>query len=1548
MIVMMGIDDAIIGFIISYLAGSLPSLKDIFLKKSNESLQERIDKSFEKALEKWCADDALRQRIAHQRFTSIGQLKEYASATDSEESFVATKSLVKQWVEELVNDEECAHYIHEQTLTGIEDKLNKLTELIAKLDENNKLQLKPRGRKTHNPVENYIRRYCSSKQSENDFVAYLLENKERKCLADFVIGLVEPEVNKYVLYSSAQTGKTTELKQLCWELQQSGLYLPISFEVRTNNSLNRDQLPDLRFYDGKEVVVIIDALDEVNGKKYDELLVEIGGYAYDHPEMKMVLSCRSNFRRVKQMDLFKEVYLQDLSYDDAKGFTFRELGEGRGKDFIKFINENELSAFVRNPFFLNVLIGAYKDGIKMPRTKAEIYRLFIEKSYRVEKEQKTVLLNKQHNYEESLQFLERVALAMSLMNVQSLSDDELKSCLYGNEEIVTECLRYNLIQCEGERYSFQHNAFREWLVADYLYKEGLQKAKELATHPNGRLKPEWYNIIMLWVSMFGADKKQSVDTVLSWLKESSLELIIYFDKGIVDDKTKDEVFKGVLLEYKSLGIRMSNIMTQDYSNLLLFCHSDEVIGFIADELIEAKQNTAYYADLMCLCYFLNWELLSKQSEALTERLFSVLEQKAKESLEKEVTNDLSFLYFDNKFFTRKEYLDRIFAIIGHSDHYEAIRSMVRLIAAADRVDEFVDYILEKEKFVHNQKEGNTTYIVTRTSIFAALAKVKSLDSIKKILAHQFSHSYVAYHDEQVEYWNMLEAIFGQADEYIRKGNTDIISELLTYYLHLYKDYSYYFDRDKRPQELLLLLRKCYQDAGLREQGRKEFYEQQQLLFNQTDGSTDVIGPVRKIYLKAALWITVDEVVEDFNKFKPNDGVDMAKANWYREIPYIEVAETAARLYDLKYPRQITNPIGYERRLKAFDDFADYQVFKQLVLEMATSLDEHTSRKDHVRKLRELEEGFNQYAYRFFRCYSYGEDSYDVDGIIKGIKDKDVYESFFMREIANLIEHPAPDLMVTDEILKRCVDCARKTVIRLCRKERPVYFWEIALKLMLYGYFDVPVELLPELILYGDINVTKKVDDGYYSTEYSLFEYIAERSDANTLAPIIIEKLRQNVNKEGFRLSYRFSNYIIENRIEEGYELALQFATTGFYLSGNILESLIANRIKIDEIKAIANKMKDYDRINCYSILVKNGVDENWVKEQLEPVFRQFEGYDLKLALGLLLRIGSLDALGFLLTHPEFMKDVLNYNFVYDNPNATPLLCDLIQYNYENKLEDGPFVLTSILASLERIALKDEDSLKEVIQSMRKLTQKGEQYKYLNRYIISFEDKYYAGFYGIGDIKEVIKMIDSPSTVKKTIEEGEEAVEWKDNEGVYVSYNWESSSLHIVDYLCTVLENKGIPYKRDKKDCHYLDNIKEFMDSISAGNTVIVVFSKPYLKSKNCMYELTGILEDPCYKDRILPVVVDDTIRDSLFYVELVKHWKDERDKQKNLVKEIRKIEPKMAKPEKVRLAEIKKVYDFLMVIKDYIDWTNADNLDYLSSTRFGTIVREIIVRKQGK
>lgn len=190
--------------------------------------------------------------------------------------------------------------------------------------------------------------------------------------------------------------------------------------------------------------------------------------------------------------------------------------------------------------------------------------------------------------------------------------------LANDDNNVEECLRYDLIRDEGGQYSFAHNAFREWLVANYLNRYGIERAKQLATHPNGRIKPEWYNIIMLWLSMYGKDKKEEVSAILKWLKKASLDLIIYIDRDMLDYETRNEVFKGLLLEYKSLGIRMSNIMTHDYEDLWRFAYSTDTVGFVVDELSDTETGTTYYSDLMCLCYFLKWDSLKSDSADLTE------------------------------------------------------------------------------------------------------------------------------------------------------------------------------------------------------------------------------------------------------------------------------------------------------------------------------------------------------------------------------------------------------------------------------------------------------------------------------------------------------------------------------------------------------------------------------------------------------------------------------------------------------------------------------------------------------------------------------------------------------------------------------------------------------------------------------------------------------------------------------------------------------------------------------------------------------------------
>lgn len=1536
----MNISSILWGFIASYLAGSLPSLRELISTKDKTTLDERIEQCYQTALERWCADDAVRQRIAHKYFNNLNQLKELYLTEKWEKESVILNSLAKLWIEELSKDEEVSHYITTQGIISIDDKLDNLTALLTNHETRTAQQIR-RGLTKHKAVDGYIRRFCTSDQSEDNFLHYVPGKKERHTLADYVTGVEETSANKFVLYSSAQTGKTTELKQLCWELQQSGLYLPVSFEVRTNTKLKRDYLPESQYVDDREVVLVIDALDEVNGQKYEDLLEEIGGYAYEHPEMKMVLSCRSNFRRERQLELFTELFLEELSIGDARDYAAKR--EVNSDGFMRSVFANQLEDFMKNPFFLSVLIDAYKEkGKQLPKTKAEIYRLFLKSSYDKEVQEKNVPLSAQHSFEGSVQLLERVALGLSLMNAQSLNKEELRICLKYDDNNVEECLRYDLIRDEGGQYSFAHNAFREWLVANYLNRYGIERAKQLATHPNGRIKPEWYNIIMLWLSMYGNDKEEDVSAILKWLKKASLDLVIYIDRDMLDDETRNEVFKGLLLEYKSLGIRMSNIMTHDYEDLWRFAYSTDTVMFVVDELSETEAGTTYYSDLMCLCYFLNWYGLKSDSDDLTEILFSVLEKKTAESLEKEDKyHDLSFVYFDNSFFAQQIYLERLFAVVKDSNHYDAINSMTRLIGKAGKVDDYIDYILDKERHVHNQHEGHTTHVVSRTTIYITLAKVRSLQSVGKILAHTFYHSHYEYHDEQEEYFNMIKGVFGWASEFIKQGHKELIEVVEAYYKKTFKEYHRHFDNNNHTQELLLVLRDCYLTAGLRERGRTTFYERQAELFAPKEEPSKW-EDIRQAYIMAALWMTVEDVKDDFKKFAADNGADRTKASWYQEIPYAEVTECAEVLYKEKFPQSEIITKGRERRQQAFKDFADYPVFKQIVLEMVTELDNHSSKKEHYKKLRDKYDGYNQYAFRFLLLFADNNDHYNFGEVVKGIKNRDIYESFFMKEVLGMMDSPDMDVPVTEEIKCRVVKWAKASVLKLSNGET-IFFRREALGLMQKGKFEIPAEKLLSLLRFGSYTISRKDFDEYYSREYSLFEYITERVDSAILAPKVIEELRANIDNAEYPLLYSFSNYIIENQIEEWYSLVLRFALSGYPLSVNVMETLVKKGMKIEEIKKAASGLKVSDRLFCYSTLIRNTQESVWVRERLEREYKSFNGYDLEHAVHLLISIGSMDALDYLVTRPEMIKDVDDYHFNYDNPNAISSLCYFIRYCYEHKI-DGHFMLNSILNSLERIAIQSKDVLMEVTQYLRQLTQRGEMYKYLNRYIIGFEDKYYAAYSGISDINEAMR-IASGERYTKTEEEKAEEISWREDEGIYISYNWEGHSAHIVDYLGFVLENRGIPFKLDKKDCSYMVNIKEFMNAIRAGKTVIVVLSRPYLRSKNCMYELSGIMENVDYKDRMLPVVVDDTIRDDNFYVELVKHWKEEKDKHTEIVEKLRDLDPDMAEPEEMKLKEIEQVYGLLKVIKEYIDWANADNLDALSSSRFKKIIDEVYKRK---
>lgn len=184
----MDINSILLGFVTSYLAGSLPSLREIISTKDKITLDERIEQCYQRALKRWCAENSIRLRIAQKHFIDLNQLKEFYLTEKLERESVFLNSLSKLWIEELSKDEEVSHYITTQGIISIDEKLDKLTLLLTNQETRNEQWIR-RGLTKHKAVDGYIRRFCSSDQSENNYIYYLLGKKERHTLADYVTGV---------------------------------------------------------------------------------------------------------------------------------------------------------------------------------------------------------------------------------------------------------------------------------------------------------------------------------------------------------------------------------------------------------------------------------------------------------------------------------------------------------------------------------------------------------------------------------------------------------------------------------------------------------------------------------------------------------------------------------------------------------------------------------------------------------------------------------------------------------------------------------------------------------------------------------------------------------------------------------------------------------------------------------------------------------------------------------------------------------------------------------------------------------------------------------------------------------------------------------------------------------------------------------------------------------------------------------------------------------------------------------------------------------------
>lgn len=155
-----------------------------------------------------------------------------------------------------------------------------------------------------------------------------------------------------------------------------------------------------------------------------------------------------------------------------------------------------------------------------------------------------------------------------------------------------------------------------------------------------------------------------------------------------------------------------------------------------------------------------------------------------------------------------------------------------------------------------------------------------------------------------------------------------------------------------------------------------------------------------------------------------------------------------------------------------------------------------------------------------------------------------------------------------------------------------------------------------------------------------------------------------------------------------------------------------------------------------------------------------------------------------------------------------------------------------------------------------------------------------------------------------------------NINIFLSYCWEDEKK--ADEIDLFFKHIGINIRRDKKSIEQWGSIRAFMESIQESDYAILILSDGYLKSVNCMYEITQLMKDVNYRNRIFPVVLDNGIYQLNRRIDYIVYWEEKYDQIKKQIARVKNIENAGNLSREVhQIREISyTIGEFLDIIKD--------------------------------
>lgn len=106
--------------------------------------------------------------------------------------------------------------------------------------------------------------------------------------------------------------------------------------------------------------------------------------------------------------------------------------------------------------------------------------------------------------------------------------------------------------------------------------------------------------------------------------------------------------------------------------------------------------------------------------------------------------------------------------------------------------------------------------------------------------------------------------------------------------------------------------------------------------------------------------------------------------------------------------------------------------------------------------------------------------------------------------------------------------------------------------------------------------------------------------------------------------------------------------------------------------------------------------------------------------------------------------------------------------------------------------------------------------------------------------------------------------------LFISYCWKDGNIY-ADELETQLKDE-FEVKRDKSQLIANDDIYDFMAEIANCDNVILVLTSEYVKSLNCMLEMSYLVSQTDWAMKAMVLVIDDSLYSIERKIEIINYW----------------------------------------------------------------------------